>query len=117
MTLRISLILNVLLFIALITLGAFTLWRDWLFAEYRDGRPQGETVILSHDYLIHGPPGSITLPKGTILQESTPHGASTLGKVSGREFILVIHSEDSVFTPHSNSKGSWMSPYSFDLTK
>lgn len=111
-------LLNIALLLLLLIAGVFILWREWLFASYRDGRPQGPSLTLQHESPVAGPGVTFFLPKGTVLQESTPHGAATLGKIQGREFILVLHADDDSFVPHSQEADlGWMEPYHFRATK
>ncbi len=116
--LRFSIILNCLLLPALI---ASVLWQSWLLASCRDGRPAGPSLTLQHDYPIYDASSgalSFTLPRGTRLQESTPQGAATLGKTHGREYLVILHSDDSDFHPPDQRKElGWVSPYRFDVTK
>jgi len=117
-TLRFSILLNIALLLLLLIAGVFILWREWLFVSYRDGRPQGPLLTLQHESPVAGPGVTFFLPKGTVLQESTPHGAATLGKSDGREFILILHTDDESFIPYSQEEDlGWMVPYRFRAIK
>jgi hypothetical protein len=114
--LRISLAVNALLFVALLALGAWYMWREWVNAQVRDARPKGAIVTLHAETRIVSPDApTILLPKGTILQESTPQGAATLGKITDRQYLLTIKTEDGQFTknrPYERS-ANWAEPYTF----
>lgn len=116
--LRLSLIANALLALGLLALGVICLRQNWLFSSYRDGRPQGSLYTLPADYpVFERIDGNLvfTLPKGTVLQESTPHGVATLGKTEGKEFILVIKSS-LPYTPATRQEKElgWMDHYRFE---
>lgn len=113
---RLSLALNALLLVAVLGLAAILVWRDWEAAQEIDARPKGAVVTLSDATgLISSEAPPFILPAGTILQESTPQGAATLGKISHREYILTIRTDEFQFTtnqPYQKS-AEWVAPYTF----
>ena len=120
LSLRFSLLLNAILALAFVAALLFALWQDWCLASYKDGRPQGSLIVLTKDQpVFERINGSVvfTLPKGTTLQESTPHGAATLGKVNHYEYILVIHSDESYHGQTAGESTGWMDQYRFDVSK
>jgi hypothetical protein len=135
-----SLILNWLLGLALLTVAVLWLCREMTFATYRDGRPMGRILALQRAHPVFvgresktlgeypglkAPPAgaiALTLPEGTILQESVPHGMATLGKDYGRDYLLIIHSSESldstpsIADPMDDMRG-WADCYYFDTAK
>lgn len=115
--LRISIALNVLLLILLA--GVLFLWmrREVQVLYYAQARPQGALLTIPADTAVY-PSGSdcpaFTLPKGTILQESTPHGLATLGKTHDREYLLLIRSPGFDFPTNRavEAQPCWTIPYS-----
>jgi len=113
---RLSIALNALLLVTVVGLGALLLWRSWETAQAIDARPRGAVVSLPRDVrIVSGEAPTINLPAGTILQESTPQGAATLGKISHREYILTIRTDDFQFTTNQPYQRSdqWITPYMF----
>lgn len=113
---KVSLLLNVLLFLALLILGALYIRQGWLASSALDARPHGAIVTLQADTrIVSARAPTILLPQGTILQESTPQGAATLGKISERQYLLTIRTDNLEFTknrPTEKAPG-WEAPYTF----
>lgn len=115
-SLEVSVGLNVLLGVAVVGLGVLLLWREWRLGGEIDARPKGVVIKLAKDMRIVGAGvPAIQLPAGTILQESTPQGAATLGKISHREYMLTIKTEDFEFSKNSPTERvrEWVEPYTF----
>jgi hypothetical protein len=96
----------------------------WHYQTYTNGRPQGLEIRLSKDYPVFGLKSSIpvfTLPSGTVVQDSTPYGAATLGKGHDPEYLLMIRSQKPVnfdpdhpgIDPDHPSLNDWSDNYSF----
>ena len=120
LSLRISLGLNVLLSVAVLGLGALLLWQYWETALITDARPKGAVVSLPTDTrIVSSNAPTIYLPKGTILQESTPQGLATLGKSHDRVYLLPIRTDNSQFTTNHPSEKStgWITPYIFAASR
>ena len=115
-SLKISLLLNIILVVALLGGTTYFLVRSFQAATQMDGRPKGALIALRSAREIVGRDGTtFVLPAGTILQESTPQGAATLGKISHREYLLVIATEDFDFSTNrpTEKRSDWMEPYTF----
>ena len=115
-SLRISLAANIILLLGFLGLGALFVWQLWENAQKVDARPMGAVITLDADTrIVSGDAPTIYLPAGTILQESTPQGAATLGKIDHREYIMTIRTDNFQFTKnHPTVKNSeWITPYMF----
>lgn len=117
--LPISIALNVILLLALLAMTALSIWQGLEAASAQDARPRGAVVTLQADArIVSAEAPTILLPKGTVLQESTPQGAATLGKIYDRQYLLTIRTEDPNFnktSPHIKA-ADWAVPYVFAAT-
>lgn len=117
--LKISVAFNIFLVLALLAMAGLFIRQEWSNAVARDARPCGAVVTLQEETRIVSPNApAIVLPKGTVLQESTPQGAATLGKISDRQYLLTIKTEDVQFSknrPYEKAE-SWVAPYVFAAT-
>lgn len=106
--------MNLVFIVCLISGGVTFLVREFYAANERDQRPKGTIFSLNADRkLISATGTTITLPAGTIIQESTPQGAATLGKSHEREYLLLFTSIDQKITTNSPyaKSSDWMPPY------
>ncbi len=116
LSLRLSLLLNAILLLCVIGLSALFVWRSWETAQIIDARPKGAVLSLPEDTrIISSDAPTIHLPAGTIIQESTPQGAATLGKIYDREYILTIRTDNRSFTTNQpyQKATEWVIPYTF----
>jgi len=117
--LKISISFNVFLVLALLAMVGLLIRQGWLKATIQGARPCGTVVTLLEDTrIVSAEAPAIVLPKGTVLQESTPQGAATLGKISDRQYLLTIKTEDGEFSknrPYEKAE-SWVAPYVFAAT-
>jgi hypothetical protein len=114
-SLKISLVLNLMLLVVGLICGGMFLRYYIETSAALDARPKGEIVALST--AIRATMGNgvsaIELPAGTILQESTPQGAATLGKIGDREYLLILKTDNFQFStnlPYSTNS-TWSEPY------
>ena len=116
---RVSLVGNAILLASICVLAIYSIRQYLESQEYIDRRPRGAIIKtdtkLNVFYTRTGQP-AFALPKGTILQESTPGGISTLGKFTDREYLLTIKSSSFSFTDNSISDRSetWSDGYTFN---
>jgi len=110
---QISIGLNIVLLLCLTGGFFYFLYYSFRTQSELDARPKGSILTLPKEQKIISGDSIITLPSGTILQESTPQGAATLGKIPHREYVLVISTKDFNFSTNSPSTklDTWMNPY------
>lgn len=109
----ISILLNVGFILLFIVAGVLFIVYDFHKQGLVDARPKGEIFTLNEERVILSKGVAVTLPAGTMLQESTPQGAATLGKISHREYLLVFSTDRdglSTNSPYAKAEG-WMEPY------
>jgi hypothetical protein len=114
--LKISLTLNAVLLLALLALGFLYIRDGFVSGQALDARPRGAVITLQEDTrIVSTDAPAIVLPKGTVLQESTPQGAATLGKIYDRQYLLMIKTEDASFSKNrpTEKASTWADPYVF----
>jgi hypothetical protein len=113
-----------IVFLVLLLIGSaiLNLNLSMRLAEARDRRPAGDTFALKQDmpvYLQDTSKVAFSLPRGTLLQESSPIGMATLGKFVDQEFLLTLkvngaegwQVDRNAFEPHSTSDGHYAVNY------
>lgn len=116
--LSISVALNVLLFVVLLSLAVFCVYREVVCRYRMDSRPRGEPLALPRALPVYREGTSeqvFILPAGTVLQESTPQGLANFWQVKNREFLLIIKSDlDFSATTYTETVRWWVpTPYHF----
>jgi hypothetical protein len=114
-----SLALNLILLAAVTGLLSLLVWQSCVAAELIDARPRGAVISLPRDIkIISSNAPAIVLPTGTVLQESTPQGAATLGKIYDRQYILTIRTDNAQFSTNQPYQKSteWITTYTFSAS-